>query len=1421
MSKPPKNTPDTPVETPEIVRHDHAQTEADDLPPPERKTPEKKPFPVKKALLWTGGVLGGLIVLAGMAVAGLDSDPGKRFIVSQIVGLKPDNGLKIGIGRIEGSIYGDMTVHDLTVADPQGVFLKSPAVRLNWKPFALLNTHVDVRELSSPRVEMLRLPTFKPTVQTGPSEPFKLPDIKIDAEKVDFKSIYLAEPVTGQAQTLTLSGTAHLLKGRATIDARLNGDKGDRAELKLDAQPDANKLSLSGLIDAPQKGAIVGLIGLDAPLNATLSGQGDWKSWTGKLVGTTGENQLADLTLTARDGLFGVKGTARPQALIPSTADLFAPAVSIDLSTTFKDRVADGTLALASDALSLGAKGRIDLAKGEFGNLTLRADLYKPASVAKGLTGNAISADVLLDGPFKRPLIDYKLNAKTIGFNDVVVHQLKAEGRSRLDGDHILIPVKASAKHITGLDAAAESLVSNITINGDLAWSDGMILSDNLKIRSDKINGTAIILAQPSEGRYEGALKGKVNQYLVPGLGVFNLTVDADLKQLAVGGFGIVGKVDGESVRLDNGGLRDFMGGNFKFSGAMNTTGGGDIVLQRLSVTGPDFRVTSASGRYAKNGTLNFKLTADSKKYGPLSADVGGTIKAPTATLRAASPGLGLDLQNVVARLSTTEAGYVIKAEGGSKYGPLLGDVIVRKGDGPLTIDINTAQAAGITAKGTVVQSDAGPFTGTISLTGQGINGTARLQGFGAKQGAQISARANNFVVPGIADVRIGRAIIEATAKLEEQPTIQGDIQIADLRYGTNWVQKARAKVNLTGMRGTVQMIANGDAGTSFNLAANAEVAPENIVVALSGRAGAVPFALEAPARVIKQGEDWVLAPAVLLTAQGKVNLAGRFGNVIRAQAQFTRFDLAILNIVNPDLGINGTVSGGLDYTQRGQAFPEAKMQLEFDNITRSTIARVSTPLDIQMEGTLGGNNTSARGVIRQQGVVIGRYDVRLDPQGGGAWTEQLMNGTVRGGIRYNGPSSALFSLAGLADQQMTGNVALAADVSGSLGSPRLNGLVKGTGLTYEHLTFGTRIRDIALEGRFSNDRLELQKFDGRAGSGTVSATGFVGLSADDKFPMKLNAKLDNARLAASDAVSSTVSGTIDVTNDAQSGPWIRGDLRLPELRYAVVFQGASKVNELEGVRIKGVEIKPRQAGNAAPSLWNLDIKVAAQNQIFVTGMGLESEWSMNLAVTGTTQSPRVLGRLNALRGTYAFSGREFEIDKGQILFDGGSLTNPEIELTASTVVEEITGTINVTGRAQNPQIAFGSSPSLPQDEVLSRILFGENVANLSATQALQLAGSLQALQGGGGGLNPLGKLRSVTGIDRLRVLGADATAGRGTALAAGQYLTNDIYVEIVTDTKGFTATQIEVALSRTLSILTQTGTTSGTSVNLRYSRDY
>jgi translocation and assembly module TamB len=199
-----------------------------------------------------------------------------------------------------------------------------------------------------------------------------------------------------------------------------------------------------------------------------------------------------------------------------------------------------------------------------------------------------------------------------------------------------------------------------------------------------------------------------------------------------------------------------------------------------------------------------------------------------------------------------------------------------------------------------------------------------------------------------------------------------------------------------------------------------------------------------------------------------------------------------------------------------------------------------------------------------------------------------------------------------------------------------------------------------------------------------------------------------------------------------------------------------------------------------------------------------------------------VAGTVNLVRGTLGFAGRSFALREGRARFAGGGASDAIITLRAEETIEDVVVTVNVDGSAINPRISFSSSPGLPQDEIVSRILFGNSVGSLSAIQALQLAASLNSLRGsGGGGLNPLGKLRAVAGIDRLRILGPDDTSGRGTALAAGKYISDDIYLEVITDARGFTATQLEVALSRSLSILSQAGGSGSTNVNVRYRKTY
>ena len=1386
---------------------------------------EKRPL-WQKIAIGVAGVVVGLLLLVGVLLLGLNTQPGKKFLIRQIAALQMESGMQIEVGRIDGSIYSDMVIHDLILRDPKGVFAVSPRVHVVWKPFHYLNNHISVSLLETPLVVLARSPQFNVT-ESDPNAPI-LPDLDIDVDRLKIGKFVLARPVIGQKREIAIDGVTHIADGRAQLEASALVDSGDRLQAKLDAVPEQNRLAMSGTLTAPKGGVIAAMSGLTDGMTATLDGKGTWQAWNGRIVATSPKGELANIALAARDGNFTAKGPLRPGLVFAGTVDrLTAPQLDVDLFAGLNERRVNLKGSVRSPAMTADVQGLVDLAESKFSGLRINAALLTPGAIMEKVKGRDVRASIILDGPMATPFIDYDISAKSIAFDATGIENLKASGRAVIDADRIRIPVNATASRVTGLNAAAGGLLQNLRVKGDFAYAAGKLISDNLKIDSDKVDATAIVLADLDNAIYRGALKGRVNDYRIDGVGIVNLNTDVELVPGPNGGFGLAGRFGVRTARWENASVRDFLGGNAVMSGRIGMTPEGKFTLAGLKGAAPNFTIQSGSGSYDTDGQIAFDATASSKQYGPLALTVRGTVERPQAVLRAARPNVGVQLTDVVAKLNGEAAGYRLEATGGSPYGPFFANVLIRTAQGPLTIDVTKARFAGVDMNGRIQQSAAGPFTGRLDMNGSGITGAVRLAAVGKVQGVDLNANATNAKLPGDADIIIGRAIVNASILLTDQPQIRADAQIGNAAYGDYVVRKARAKLDYQGGRGKAQLVADGSSGVPFSVAVNAALRPDLYAVALQGKAANIDFRLAKPAIIRSETEGYRLEPATLVLPQGKVDLAGRFGDVTAMQARFKDFDLAIANMAAPGLGVSGRATGTLDYNQAGSAFPTATTRLAISDFRRSSLTAVSDPVSMNIEGKLSSAGGDMRGLIRRGNSTLGRFIATLAPPGAGAsWSEQLQNAPLGGGIRYAGPADVLFSFAGLADQQLTGGLAVAADFSGRLSAPRLNGVVRANSLTYENESFGTRVTQMRLDGRFTNDHLEIRDFSGRAGDGTVQATGDVGLAADSGFPMNIAIKLDRARLARSEAITSVVSGTLNITNSAANGGLIKGDLRLPETRYRVAWQGGTEIRQLTGVRRKGEgtdlldqRLADRKAA-AAPKPWKLDIRVRADNEIYVTGMGLDSEWKTDMRVTGTATNPRVVGEVEVIRGRYSFSGHQFELEQGLISFNG-PMTNPTLQITAETQIDTVSAGIRVTGSAQQPDISFISTPTLPQDEILARILFGDNVANLSAVQAVQLAAALNGLRGGSGGLNPMGKLQGATGLDRIGIVGGDEATGRGTSLAVGQHISNNIYVEVITDSKGFTATQLEIALSKTLSLLSKTGTNAGSSANLRYSKDY
>src|SRR3546814_17652375 len=129
------------------------------------------------------------------------------MLVRQIGKIETASGLSVQIGRIEGSIYSSMTIHNLVVRDPQGVFLASPKVRLDWRPFAYVRNHILINELTSPLVVLVRPPEMTP-VPSDPDAPL-LPDLALDVGTLTVYRLLTGRTVTGRTHERSLEGETH------------------------------------------------------------------------------------------------------------------------------------------------------------------------------------------------------------------------------------------------------------------------------------------------------------------------------------------------------------------------------------------------------------------------------------------------------------------------------------------------------------------------------------------------------------------------------------------------------------------------------------------------------------------------------------------------------------------------------------------------------------------------------------------------------------------------------------------------------------------------------------------------------------------------------------------------------------------------------------------------------------------------------------------------------------------------------------------------------------------------------------------------------------------------------------------------------------------------------------------------------------
>ena len=78
---------------------------------------------------WVAIVLAVLVAAAAAFLLWLNTEAGHRFVVDRINAAETTSGLKIHVERIDGSIYGRLTLRNVQFGDTQGTFATSTSPR--------------------------------------------------------------------------------------------------------------------------------------------------------------------------------------------------------------------------------------------------------------------------------------------------------------------------------------------------------------------------------------------------------------------------------------------------------------------------------------------------------------------------------------------------------------------------------------------------------------------------------------------------------------------------------------------------------------------------------------------------------------------------------------------------------------------------------------------------------------------------------------------------------------------------------------------------------------------------------------------------------------------------------------------------------------------------------------------------------------------------------------------------------------------------------------------------------------------------------------------------------------------------------------------------------------------------------------------
>jgi translocation and assembly module TamB len=1372
-------------------------------------------------------VLVGLAILLAVLIgAGVGVRYSVRTEAGRALVVKALDGMDLGaIGRLHvegmgGDLFDAFGFRRLSIIDSKGVWLDAQTVTLDWDPVELLGRRVHLTHLHAGLIRVLRQPTLKDEPRARPGKPpvsLILDEVKLRLETAPAFSVqHGLWDVAAQAD-LRRNG-----RMRAALAAKSLLHAGDGLTLALRVGRRDRFLLRADAVEAGG-GALAGALGLPADRSLTVHAEGDGTSAAGQaqLRATSGPTTPLDgrahwdKTGAAASGRMSLSASR----LLKAFADRLGPDALIDLkSGRPKGDVYTIDGALRARDGSLRVSGPVNWAKRSTSGLAVTlsvADFSKWLGVLKigpAKTAGVVSGglgDFTFKGVFQGEKLDQYGYALPRIAGPTTVSLKNQEWRLQADLTGAGGRGKGTAAALLGADPRVQLDVSRL--------KEGHVL-----FRTVNVAGSGLkVSAQGGQGLFGRlSFKGAVQ---IAGLGLLRP--------------GAKGQLAGS---WDAGENKDGRAWDFAFDGRGSGVSSGWVDLDHFLGAAPKL---TAKGRYGSDGLIfdDVKLVGATLQAGgkgaldprqQLAVDFDWTAKGPIVAgpleIAGAAKGTGKVTGTLTAPRADFEAELASLDLGPLAVTPARLTMSFLQGPDGLTgaaaVSGPTAKYGAATAKAAFRFDTDGVDLSDIVADAGGVKLSGRL----ALRSGEPSSADLSVVAGAGAFLTSGR--LSGKIKIVDQPAdASGDIALDGVDVEAIGAPTTFRTLSLRA-QGPLKQMAFQAAATSVSPVAwkftgmgvlNHAPTVNQITLQGSGRIRKADFKLLEPAVLRFGGSDQ--------TAQMKVAIAGgqalidarQKGDGLSAKA-----DLANVGLAAFSDDFTGTVSGVMTMQGRGghlsgsldAALAGARSRDEPAN--EGLIASLKAVLD-DTRLHIDAVATNAEG-LKSKGVLD------LPTEASAAPFRIAVDRTkpLKGSFSADGEVRPLWDLFAGGERTLSGHVTTSGVVQGSLNQFQASGQGALSGGKFRDVVTGLALQNLDVDTAFGDDAVTVRRFSGKdPRGGTVSGEGRVSFAEDGASTFTLNLK--QFQLIDNDLGRATASGAVTVTHPAKGQGKLSGKLVIDRADIVAATPTPTGVVPMDVVEVHQVmregEEKPQPRTLGPPIL--MDVSIKADRGVYVKGKGLNVELSLDSHVGGTISQPELTGVAKVVGGSYDFAGKRFDVDtSGQVRL---GTTPAQIRLNLSATWEDptLTAVVKVQGTAAKPEITLTSTPVLPQDEVLSRVLFGVSAAQLSPAQGAELASALASLTGGGG-FDVIGNLRQFAGLDRLALGGT--TTGE-TTISGGKYISKDVYLELTGGGRNGSGAQVEWRIRHDLSLVSRYGAAldprysndTDTSLSIRFRKDF